>query len=687
MSRRIVSSSLVQILHRARLTGRSASVSAARSHRLHRLTSLLAAALAAGAVIAVVTASGGTGSSFETGTEPLTTLECAHPSTQFTRVTSPVREGSYAAKFTETGADVWSNGSVRCLAANYSSGETTGNDYYYHLSIFIPSNGISSNLIWELHHPSSLYTLPHGCGVAPFALHTDGTRLKFRIATGDCTDPNHGWAYWEPNIVIPGLDPYPRNTWIDFVFHIKFAESATGTVEVYSRTGSNAWPSSPQIRRTGIPTMPYSSATNVHNARLYWELGLYPGYTGYQGNDTLYVDDFRRETSLSSAMGGTPAPQPAPAPAPTTPAPTTPAPTTPAPTTPTPTTPAPTPTTPAPTTPAPDAGGIRTAFTYTSSIGAGATLTGKETWTVSTSNPAAAEVEFYADNRLFSTQPVSGGKASTALALTSASTSGGYHVYNANGALLYRSPSIGWTVAGGTGATPSPSPAPTPAPPSAPAPAPAGMKPAKLSYVSSIAGGAKLTGKETWTITTTDPAAVKVEFYADNKLFSTQPVSGGKASATLALTSASTSGGFHVYDASGAMLYRSPSIRWTVAGGAPPPTATAPVPAGTRAATLSYLSSIAGGAKLTGHETWTITTTDPAAVKVEFYADNKVIATQPVSNGKASTTLALTPASTSGGFHVYDASGKLLYRSPSFGWTVSGAGTAPTSTISPAHGG
>src|SRR5262245_33111786 len=192
--------------------------------------------------------------SFESGTEPFTTLECAHPGTQFTRVTSPVREGRYAAKFNETTNDVWSNGMVRCLATNYSSGETTSNDFYYHLSIYIPSNGISSNLIWELHHPPNLYNATpknYPCAVAPFALHTDGTRLRFRIATGDCNNSAYGWSHWEPNIVIPGLDPYPRNTWIDFVFHIKFAESATGVVQVYARTGSNPWPSSPQISRSG----------------------------------------------------------------------------------------------------------------------------------------------------------------------------------------------------------------------------------------------------------------------------------------------------------------------------------------------------------------------------------------------------------------------------------------------------
>ena len=127
------------------------------------------------------------------GFAPFSALECPHPSSQFQLVTSPTREGSHAARFNITGADVWPNtGTVRCLAAKYDTGETTGMDSYFHVSMYIPSPGISSNLIWELHHPSELYNLSK-CGVAPFAITTDGKRLEFRIATGDCK-VGQGWS-------------------------------------------------------------------------------------------------------------------------------------------------------------------------------------------------------------------------------------------------------------------------------------------------------------------------------------------------------------------------------------------------------------------------------------------------------------------------------------------------------------
>jgi hypothetical protein len=276
---------------------------AAADARFRRITTLLVGALVAIAAVAAVSAlASGSTSTFETGTDPFTSLECAHPSTQFTRVTSPVREGTYAARFSETATDVWSNGSVRCLAAKYDSGETTGNDYYYHLSFYFPQT-LSDNLLWELHHPSTLYNISAGCSVAPHALLArSGGNIVYRLFTGNC----NGTIYAHQEVIsIPGLNPYPKNVWVDFLVHIKFAESNTGVVEVYWRKDGDPWPSTPQVSRSGVPTMPYSDALNVHNVKLYWEMGLYPGSSGYSGSDAVIIDDYRRETSLAAAEGGT----------------------------------------------------------------------------------------------------------------------------------------------------------------------------------------------------------------------------------------------------------------------------------------------------------------------------------------------------------------------------------------------
>src|SRR5690348_11246712 len=85
-------------------------------------------------------------------------LECPHPDTQFAVVTSPVRQGRYAARFSETARDVWTNGTVRCLDADYAAAATTGEEHYFGFSMYVPRDGLGDNLVWELHQPRELYT-------------------------------------------------------------------------------------------------------------------------------------------------------------------------------------------------------------------------------------------------------------------------------------------------------------------------------------------------------------------------------------------------------------------------------------------------------------------------------------------------------------------------------------------------
>ncbi|HET7129323.1 MAG TPA: heparin lyase I family protein [Gaiellaceae bacterium] len=218
-------------------------------------------------------------------------LECPHPDTQFGVVTSPVRQGRYAARFSESARDVWINGTVRCLDANYDSAATTGEEHYFGFSMYIPRGGLSDNLVWELHQPRELYTL-RDCGVAPVAIVVSRGAVALRLFTGDCT-VGRGFPI-ERAIVFPNLKTYPREKWIDIVLHIRFEEASTGLVEAWSRTAGSAWPARPQISLVAIPTMPFCSSCGIFNVTLYTEMGLYPGYSGYHEQDTLYVDGSRR---------------------------------------------------------------------------------------------------------------------------------------------------------------------------------------------------------------------------------------------------------------------------------------------------------------------------------------------------------------------------------------------------------
>jgi hypothetical protein len=243
---------------------------------------------------------------WEPGSESsLTDLECPNPLRQLRLVGSPVREGTRALRVSVSPQDVWSNGTVRCLLANYGDGVRAGDDVLFEFSLFVPRAGISENLIWELHQPASLYSLD-GCGLAPLALVTDGGALTFRIATGDCV-VGRGMTTFEPNLRIPGLDPYPRGQWIDLRLRIRFSESPDGIVEVWTRSPGADWPARPALARSGIPTMPYSSSAGVNGVELYEEIGLYPVTEDFRGSDSVYLDAYRR-TPLSTGAGRAPYP-------------------------------------------------------------------------------------------------------------------------------------------------------------------------------------------------------------------------------------------------------------------------------------------------------------------------------------------------------------------------------------------
>jgi len=184
---------------------------------------------------------------------------------------------------------------VRCLDASYETAATTGEEHYFGFSMYIPRDGLSDNLVWELHQPRELYTLSN-CGVAPIAILVSRGAVALRLFTGDCK-VGHGFPV-ERTVAFPNLKPYPRGRWIDIVLHIRFEEAPTGFVEGWSRTAGSAWTPTPQFSRFALPTMPYCSSCGIFNVKLYTEMGLYPGYAGYRAHDTLYLDGSRRGSTF-----------------------------------------------------------------------------------------------------------------------------------------------------------------------------------------------------------------------------------------------------------------------------------------------------------------------------------------------------------------------------------------------------
>jgi len=218
-------------------------------------------------------------------------LECPNPEEHFKIVGNPTRTGRPVARITVDERDKWVDGVVRCLDANYTTDEGAGQTFYFGFSLYVPRPGLQNNLIWELHQPKSLWSV-RGCGIAPYALIVEDNEMRFRISTGDCV-VGRGNVHREMNIPIPTLKTYPRNRWIDFVIRISFSER-DGSVDLWSRVVGQRWPTQPQVTRRHIPTLPFCSSCNVHNVRLYTEMGLYPGTSRYRGRDMIYLSGSHR---------------------------------------------------------------------------------------------------------------------------------------------------------------------------------------------------------------------------------------------------------------------------------------------------------------------------------------------------------------------------------------------------------
>jgi hypothetical protein len=255
---------------------------------------------------------------FETADESqFSALECAAPERQVRVVTDPVRQGRYAARFEQAPGDQWVNGSVRCLAAAYDSGEGEGDDYFYAFSVYFPDEP-ADNLLWELHGPEEIYSVDPNTSVAPHTIAVDRGQLVYRLLTGPAVwdgDRWTGWSTYEPRI--PLLDRIPVGEWIDLVVHIRFTHDDDGVLEVWHRTGEDAWPDGPQLQRRDVPTLQWIPGVDdriwghandpavpedVRTSALYLELGLYKGGPTTLTTDVVYHDGFRRGPTLASVL-------------------------------------------------------------------------------------------------------------------------------------------------------------------------------------------------------------------------------------------------------------------------------------------------------------------------------------------------------------------------------------------------
>jgi hypothetical protein len=226
-------------------------------------------------------------------------VEAANPREQVTIV--PVEDHSmlkWAARIKQRPTDTWKgNNTIRCLLNRLDTDETVGEtrSYFMAFKLLTP---LSNNLLWELHQPRSIYTLPNA-GVAPHALLCHNGGLIWRTATGNLGTA--GWPYWKPSQSIAGFASVQLNRWIEIAVEISFSV-ALGTVLVYVRYAGDPWPSNPQINLLAIPTTQYSTKDLVPPVKLYTEAGLYRGTNVLNSTEEILFGGVFARSNIQEAL-------------------------------------------------------------------------------------------------------------------------------------------------------------------------------------------------------------------------------------------------------------------------------------------------------------------------------------------------------------------------------------------------
>ncbi|WP_191908873.1 heparin lyase I family protein [Larkinella humicola] len=236
---------------------------------------------------------------------------------QFAAVTSPVRQGTFAARFTVRPGD-----KVRKANGTYTSGEraeatlwnyqreTLNDEYYYGWSTLFPEDWTEPKqwgifMQWHAHTPIS----------PPVAFSARANSVRVEVSTGSIVN-----AYpTEFEKSYPILTDLHKGQWNDFIVRIKFRPDATGILEVWHKLKSEST-FKKVLSLTNIPTLQWTSnlaqlETNYqipfkkdgvdgYTTGCYVQHGLYRQDTPTVENggniNVLYQDNWCRGTSFSA---------------------------------------------------------------------------------------------------------------------------------------------------------------------------------------------------------------------------------------------------------------------------------------------------------------------------------------------------------------------------------------------------
>jgi hypothetical protein len=183
----------------------------------------------------------------------------APTSANFQVVTSPVRQGTYAAKFTAKQAYSPFGWNESTEVTHEFSDQTQGTDYYYGVSLMFPTSWTDPVGWAEI---EQWYTLDFGqfLGPAPLAIDAGAGQIGLNVNTGLSPivgGPSFQWAYSHHFTIAPTLS---LGQWNDIVLHVHWAADNSGVLEVWWRTGNNAF--TKVLSLTGIPTLRYNPNFN-----------------------------------------------------------------------------------------------------------------------------------------------------------------------------------------------------------------------------------------------------------------------------------------------------------------------------------------------------------------------------------------------------------------------------------------
>jgi hypothetical protein len=205
-------------------------------------------------------------------------------SDQFQIVTDPVRQGTYAAKFTVRPGDQFgSTSGERSEVLWTGSDEAEGQDYWYSWSTLFPTDWSAPRnwgifLQWHAFNwttPAVAFNARDNSVV----INVDGGPLNAAGTTGSVRN------------VFPLLSTLNKGLWNDFIAHIKWSSGNDGAITVWHRVdGEDAYTKVLDV--SGFPTLQSQDGVTAKN---YVKMGLYRDAD--TKTDVIYHDGFHRWSS------------------------------------------------------------------------------------------------------------------------------------------------------------------------------------------------------------------------------------------------------------------------------------------------------------------------------------------------------------------------------------------------------